>query len=120
VRRFPLLSHAREQALGEHIQASRQQWRHLLLEHLVHVPLVLAWWPRLRRGPLPLTAVCHPWPPPTADAFQTALQGLHSLAGQMHRVVQQQDTPPPQTVPALRVTTRALLQDWDWDLVQFQ
>lgn len=120
VRRFPLLSHAREQALGEHIQASRQQWRPLLLEHLVHVPLVLAWWPRLRRGALPLTAVCHPGPPPTADAFQTALQGLHSLAGQMHRVVQQQDTPPPQTVPALRVTMRALLQDWDWDLAFLQ
>jgi Sigma-70 factor, region 1.2 len=89
VRRFPLLSHARERALGQHIQESRQQWQHLLLEHLVHVPLVLAWWPRLRRGALPLTTVCRPGSPPTADAWQTALQDLHSLAGQMRRVVQQ-------------------------------
>jgi RNA polymerase sigma factor (sigma-70 family) len=115
VRRLPLLSHAREQALGQQIQASRQQWQHLLLEHLVHVPLVLAWWPRLRRGALPLTTVCHAGSPPTADAWHTALQDLHSLAGQMRRVVQQQDTPP-QTVLALRATMRTLFQDWEWHL----
>jgi RNA polymerase nonessential primary-like sigma factor len=120
VRRLPLLSHAREQALGQRIQESRQQWQHLLLEHLVHVPLVLAWWPRLRSGALPWTTVCHPGSPPTADAFQAALQGLHSLAGQMRRVVQQQDTLPPQTVPALRATMRALLQDWEWHLAFLQ
>jgi Sigma-70 region 2 len=114
VRRFPLLSHTRERALGEHIQESRQQWRHLLLEHLVHVPLVLAWWPRLRRGALPFTTVCRPGPPPTADALQTALQGLHSLAGQMRRVAQQQDTHQLRTMLALRATMRALLQDWEW------
>jgi RNA polymerase sigma factor (sigma-70 family) len=119
VRRFPLLSHAREQALGQHIQASRQRWQHLLLEHLVHVPLVLAWWPRLRRGALPLTTVCHAGLPPTADAWHTALQGLHSLVGQMRRVVQQQDTPP-QTVLALRASMRALFQDWEWHLAFLQ
>jgi DNA-directed RNA polymerase sigma subunit (sigma70/sigma32) len=90
VRRFPVLSHARERALSQNLQESRQQWRHLLLEHLVHVPLVLAWGPR-----------------------------LHRVAGQMRRVVQQQD-PPPQTVLALRASMRALLQDWEWQLVFLQ
>jgi len=119
VRRFPRLSHERERALSQHLQERRQQWRHLLLDHLVHVPLVLAWGPRLRRGTLPWTTVCHSGPPPTAEAVQTALSGLHRLAGQMRRVVQQQD-PPPQTVAALRATMRTLLHDWDWHLAFLQ
>jgi RNA polymerase sigma factor (sigma-70 family) len=114
VRRFPLLSHAHERALGQQIQESRQQWRHLLLEHLVQVPLVLAWWPRLRRGALPVTTVCRLGSTPTADGFKATLQGLHSLACQMRRVVQPQDTHLLQTVPALRATMRTLLQDWEW------
>jgi RNA polymerase sigma factor (sigma-70 family) len=63
--------------------------------------------------------VCHAGPPPTADAWHTALQGLHSLAGQMRRVVQQQDTPP-QTVLALRASMRTSFQDWEWHLAFLQ
>ena len=58
VRRFTLLSRERERALGKQIQESRNQWRHLLLEHLLHVPLLLAWWPRMNCGKRVSSAQC--------------------------------------------------------------
>lgn len=116
VRRHTLLSRERERSLGQQIQDGRNQWQHLLLEHLLHVPLLLSWWPRLRRGGLPITTLCRPGTTPTPDEFKSTLQGLHSLACQMRSVFQQQDTHQLQTVPALRATMRALLHDWDWQL----
>lgn len=43
VRRFAVLSRERERALAKQIQESRSQWQELLLKHLLHVPLLLAW-----------------------------------------------------------------------------
>jgi len=120
VRGLSLLSHERERVLAKQIQESRGEWRCLLLDHLVHVPLLLAWWPRIRRGGLPLTTLCRPGTTPTPDEFKSTLQGLYSLACQMRRVAQPQDTPQLQTVPALRATMRTLLQDWDWQLTFLQ
>ena len=116
VRRFTLLSREHERTLGKQIQEGRNQWRHLLLEHLLQVPLLLAWWPRLRRGTLPLTTVCRPGTTPAAEEFKTTLPGLHNLSCQMRGVMQQQDVPQLQAVPALRATMRALMHDWDWQL----
>lgn len=116
VRRFTLLSHDRERALGKQIQDSRNEWRHLLLEHLIHVPLLLARWPRIRRGTLPLTALCRPGSTPALPEFKTTLQRLHGLSCQMRGMVQQQELHECQALPALRATMRVLLHEWDWQL----
>jgi len=58
VRRFPLLSHKGEMALAQQIQEGTQQWRDELLQRLLHVPLLLACRARLRRGSMPIEAVC--------------------------------------------------------------
>src|SRR5882672_12724187 len=60
VRRFPLLSHEGEMTLAQQIQEGTQQWRDELLQRLLHVPLLLACRARLRRGTMPLDAVCLP------------------------------------------------------------
>ena len=64
VRRFPRLSHERERALSQHLQERRQQWRHLLLDHLVHVPLA----DRKFKRPFGATTLAAPpqRPPPAA------------------------------------------------------
>src|SRR5436309_8624696 len=58
VGRFPLLSHKGEMALAQQIQEGAQQWRDELLQRLLHVPLLLACRARLRRGIMPIAAVC--------------------------------------------------------------
>ncbi len=116
VRGLSLLSHERERALAKQIQESRGEWRHLVLDHLVHVPLLLAWWPRIRRGALPMTALCRAGAIPPAAELKTTLQSVHSLHCQMREVIQQRGARQVQTVPALRATMRALLHDWDWQL----
>src|SRR5215510_1735373 len=50
VRRYSVLSRASERALAKHIMESRTQWQEQLLEHLLHVPLLLAWRPRICQG----------------------------------------------------------------------
>ncbi len=65
VRRFPLLSHEGEMTLAQQIQEGTQQWRHELLQRLLHVPLLLACRARIRRGIMPLDAVCLPEQRPT-------------------------------------------------------
>lgn len=60
VRRFALLSPAREVALAQHIQDGSWQWRDALVQHLLHVPLLLAYRARLRRGVMPIAALCVP------------------------------------------------------------
>src|SRR5215475_403750 len=116
VRGLSLLSHERERVLAKQIQESRGEWRSLLLEHLIHVPLLLAWWPRIRRGALPMTALCRPGSIPPATELKATLQGLHSLHCQMREAAKQRGAGLVQTVPALRTTMRALLHDWDWQL----
>src|SRR2546423_5018186 len=116
VRRFALLSHDHERVLAKQIQESRGEWQRLLLDHLLHVPLLLCLWPRIRRGALPMTALCRPGSIPPATELKATLQGLHSLHCQMREAVQQRGASPVQTVPALRATMRALLHGWDWQL----
>src|SRR5262245_45426209 len=116
VRRFALLSHEHERALAKQIQESRGEWQRLLLDHLLHVPLLLAWWPRIRRGALPMTTLCRPGSIPPATELKVTLQGLHGLHCQMREAAKQRGASLVQTVPALRATMRALLHDWDWQL----
>lgn len=113
IRAVPLLSRAQERALGQQLQENRSQWRRLLLDHLLHVPLLLAWWPRLRRGTLPLTALCRPGTLPAPGARQAVLAALRCLASELQRAVLQ-PAHQGQSVPALRATMHALLHDWDW------
>src|SRR5215471_7645081 len=106
VRRLSLLSHERERTLAKQIQESRGEWQRLLLDHLLHVPLLLAWWPRIRRGALPMTALCRPGSIPPTMELKATLQGLHSLHCQMREAVQQRGASLVQSVPALRATMR--------------
>src|SRR5215472_232036 len=101
VRRLSLLSHEHERALAKQIQESRGEWQRLLLDHLLHVPLLLAWWPRIRRGALPMTALCRAGSIPPATELKATLQGLHSLHCEMREAAQQRGARLVQTVPAL-------------------
>ena len=119
VRRYPLLSHAGEMALARQIHDGGRQWREELVRGLVHVPLLLAWRARLRRGLLPVAAVCdlddlRPLP----DVLST-LDQLHRLRCQMRRLVQGRGGRRGQAasaapVAALRAEMQALLASWSW------
>jgi RNA polymerase primary sigma factor len=113
IQRHALLSRDSERALAKQIQEGRGQWRHLLLEHLLHVPLLLDWRRCIHQDTTPVTAICRPKTAPTAVEIKATLQRLHQLACQMQGVVQQ-GTHEIQRVPALRATMRVLLHDWDW------
>jgi RNA polymerase primary sigma factor len=114
IQRHALLSRDSERALAKQIQEGRGQWRHLLLNHLLHVPLLLDWQLRIHQDTLPITAICRPKTSPTAAEIKATLQRLHQLSGQMQGVLQQQDARQAQMVSALRATMRALLHDWEW------
>ena len=43
VRHYNVLSRESERALAKQIVESRTQWQEQLLEHLLHIPLLLAW-----------------------------------------------------------------------------
>src|SRR5499427_6130702 len=116
VRRLSLLSHERERSLAKQIQESRGEWRRLLLDHLLHVPLLLMWWPRIRRGALPMTTFCRPGAIPPAAEFKATLQKLHSLQCQMREVLQQRSVGQAQSALELRASMQRLLHDWDWQL----
>jgi len=116
VRRLALLSHERERSLAKQIQESRGEWRRLLLDHLLHVPLLLMWWPRIRRGALPMTTLCRPGAIPPAAEFKATLQKLHSLQCQMREVLQQRSVGQAQSALELRASMQRLLHDWDWQL----
>ena len=116
VRRLSLLSHERERSLAKQIQESRGEWRRLLLDHLLHVPLLLMWWPRIRRGALPMTTLCRPGAIPPAAEFKATLQKLHSLQCQMREVLQQRSVGQAQSALELRASMQRLLHDWDWQL----
>ena len=116
VRRLSLLSHERERSLAKQIQESRGEWRRLLLDHLLHVPLLLMWWPRIRRGALPMTTLCRPGAIPPAAEFKATLQRLHSLQCQMREVLQQRSVGQAQSALELRASMQKLLHDWDWQL----
>jgi RNA polymerase sigma factor (sigma-70 family) len=116
VRRFPLLSHEGEMSLAQQIQEGTQQWRGALLQRLLHVPLLLACRARLRRGSMPLEAVCLSEHVPAFDAMQTLLDQLQRVRCQMRQCMQ----PPGGMLEvdahphALRAAMRTLLQPLVW------
>jgi RNA polymerase sigma factor (sigma-70 family) len=114
MRRFALLSRERERALAQQLQEGRSEWQQMLLDHLLHVPLLLAWWPRLRRGTLPLSALYPPDALPPAAELNTTLDGLHRLCCQMRQAVQARGPHRGQTVTALRAAMHAALPTGTW------
>src|SRR5215831_4429904 len=117
VRRFPLLSHKGEMALAQQIQEGTQQWRDELLQRLLHVPLLLACRARLRRGLMPLDAVCLPEHGPAFGEVVAILDQLQRLRCQMRQCMQQRvhgDTETRAHMRALRTAMRTLLQPLLW------
>jgi len=117
VRRFPLLSHEGEMTLAQQIQDGTQQWRDELLQRLLHVPLLLACRARLRRGIMPLEAVCLPEQGPAFGEVATILDQLQRLRCHMRQLVQQRAHGAAETTAhmrALRTAMRVLLQPLVW------
>ena len=65
VRHYSVLSRVSERALAKQIMESRTQWQEQLLEHLLHIPLLLAWRPRICQGTVRLTSLCRQGATPT-------------------------------------------------------
>lgn len=117
VRRFPLLSHEREIALARDIQEGGQQWRELFLQRLLHVPLLLACRARLRRGSMPISAICLPDHAPTLLELIALLDQLQRLRCQMRQLMHSPKHPcDPQKLQraALRAEMQALLASLVW------
>jgi RNA polymerase sigma factor (sigma-70 family) len=114
VRRYSVLSRACERALAKQIVESRTQWQEQLLEHLLHIPLLLAWKPRICQGTVRLTSLCRLGATPTITEFKATLQRLRALRNEMHHMLQEQDIPQAQTVALLQATMRESLQGLDW------
>lgn len=117
VRRFPLLSHSGEMALAQQSWDGTQQWRDEVLQRLLHVPLLLACRARLRRGAMPLEAVCLAESAPTLSEAVALLDQLQRLRCQMRQLVQQRiagDTEAASHIRALRTVMRTLLQPLVW------
>jgi RNA polymerase sigma factor (sigma-70 family) len=117
VRRFPLLSHEGEMTLAQQIQDGTQQWRNELLQRLLHVPLLLACRARLRRGIMPLDAVCLPEGGLAFGEMMAVLDQLQRLRCQMRQLVQQRAHSDAATLAhmhTLRTAIRALLQPLTW------
>jgi RNA polymerase sigma factor (sigma-70 family) len=119
VRQFPLLSHEREIALAQHIQEGGRQWREELVQHLLYVPLLLAWRARLRRGIIPVSAICDPDAPLPLPEVLSTLDQLQRLRCRMRQLVQEQCSQRasvirPQTITTLRADMQTLLVSWVW------
>src|SRR6266581_9344867 len=113
VRRFPLLSHEGEMTLAQQIQEGTQQWRNELLQRLLYVPLLLACRARLRRGIMPLEAVCLPEGGLTCSEMMAVLDKLQRLRCQMRQLVQRGAYSNTETLAhmhTLRTAMRTLLQ----------
>jgi len=117
VRRFPLLSHEGEMTLAQQIQEGTQQWRHELLQRQLHVPLLLACRARLRRGIMPLDAVCLPEHRPAFSEMMALLDQLQRLRCQMRQLVQhraQGETETTAHMRTLHAAMRTLLEPLVW------
>ena len=114
VRRFAVLSRESEQALARQIAESRTQWQEQLLEHLLYIPLLLAWRSRIGQGMVRLTSLCRPGATPSLVEFKALLQRLCALRVQMRQVVQGQEAQRAHTLAMLQASMRALLHDLDW------
>jgi RNA polymerase sigma factor (sigma-70 family) len=117
VRRFPLLSHEGEMTLAQQIQEGTQQWRHELLQRQLHVPLLLACRARLRRGIMPLDAVCLPEHRPAFSEMMALLDQLQRLRCQMRQLVQHRAQGEMETTAHMRTlhaAMRTLLEPLVW------
>ncbi len=85
VRRLPLLSHEGEMALARQIQDGTHEWRAMLVQRLLHVPLLLAWRARLRRGRIPLDAVCPSDQAPLVPEMVAVLDRVQRLRCQIRQ-----------------------------------
>jgi RNA polymerase sigma factor (sigma-70 family) len=109
-----VLSRESERALAKQIVESRTQWQEQLLAYLLHIPLLLAWRPRISQGTVRLTSLCRQGATPTLPEFKTTLQRLRALRAEMRHMVQGQDVPQAPAVVSLQTTMRDLLQGLDW------
>jgi RNA polymerase sigma factor (sigma-70 family) len=114
VRRFAVLSRESEQALARQIVESRTQWQEQFLEHLLLIPLLLAWRSRICQGIVRLTSLCRPGAAPTIVEFEALLQRLYALRVHMREVVHGQDAQRAHTIALLQTSMRTLLHDLDW------
>ena len=114
VRRYSVLSRESERALAKHIVESRTQWQKQLLEHLLHIPLLLAWRFRICQGQVRLTSLCRQGATPTITEFKATLQRLCALRDEMRQIVQEQGLPQVHAVEPLQAAMRELLQGLDW------
>jgi RNA polymerase sigma factor (sigma-70 family) len=114
VRRYSVLSRESERALAKHIVESRTQWQKQLLEHLLHIPLLLAWRFRICQGQVRLTSLCRQGATPTLTEFKATLQRLCALRDEMRLIVQEQGLPQVHAVELLQAAMRELLQGLDW------
>src|SRR6266853_3239855 len=114
VRHYSVLSRVSERALAKQIVESRTQWQEQLLEHLLHIPLLLAWRPRIGQGTVRLTSLCRQGATPTITEFKATLQRLRALRDEMRHMIQEQVIPQAHTVAPLQATMRELLQGLDW------
>jgi RNA polymerase sigma factor (sigma-70 family) len=119
VRRYPLLSHAREIELAQHIQEGSWHWQSQLTEHLLHIPLLLAWRSRLRRRVMPVSGLCAGEILPSLEDVLASLDALQRLRCEMRRITRWDAAPRPCTdlasqVRGLRMDMHALLAAWSW------
>ena len=114
VRRYSVLSRASERALAKQIVESRAQWQEQLLEHLLHIPLLLAWRLRICQGTVRLTSLCRLGSTPTITEFKATLQRLRALRNEMRHMLQEQDIPQAHIVASLQITMREALQGLNW------
>jgi len=114
VRRYSVLSRESERALAKHIAESRTQWQQQLLEHLLHIPLLLAWRSRICQGSVRLTSLCRQGATPTITEFKATLQRLCAVRDEMRHMVQGQDLPQAHAVEPLQAAMREVLEDLDW------
>src|SRR5437879_3581141 len=114
VRRYSVLSREGERALAKQIVENRTQWQEQLLEHLLHIPLLLTWRSHICQGTVRLTSLCRQGATPTLPEFKATLQRLRALRDEIRHTVQGQDMPQAQTVAPLQTSMRELLQGVDW------
>ena len=118
VRRYPLLSHDREITLAQHIQEGSRHWQDMVRQHGLHIPLLLAWRARLRRGLCPIEALCTATHADDLPQLLAMLDRLQRLRCQMRQYVQQQINrriaKDGEAIRTLRAEMVALVDTWEW------
>jgi RNA polymerase sigma factor (sigma-70 family) len=119
VRHYPLLTRGRERDLAKQIWEERERWRQQLEEHLLHVPLLLSWRPRLRRGSIAVSALCPAETGGSLDDLMALLDHLHHARIRIRHMVLRHQQPWEraelrQAMEAARADMRSPLKGWTW------